>query len=525
MASMWLNGFRPQTQIGGLQGFVNALFDGETPNQAEDRALKAAQMRAQTRQLDASAGKLGSEAALLDDRLAALQDPESWVSAITGQPLDRVRAVREHLGGGVDNRVDFPEWAKKGPVTPDTTAMSMPEIGPMGVAAPQYDPDAYDMNGRPIAPPRPLPPMPGAPALATPSVLSERGAAESRLIAEALATALATRQTQTNNPEQIGKTFRAGVKRLTTEDILRGILPADVGARRVAATDGKPLVNINAAGQVIDNFSGAAGPSNPLVESSIGENRAQERKFNAGAAADEFIDVMVGGQKVQVPRGKWGEAAAEARWRAPQRAGGGAKEDPLIEVEIPGRGKVKMLQSKYSEAMGRILSREDQQPVRLGAEDIKNIQGTGAAILDQLEATQDGKLPPEFRNAVIARAIELAGTPDYARNPNFAVQAAIEELAPDGFDMDSNWFSPNNLTPRGGARTPAPRATQPAAPRIPAAPATDMSGRPGGARPKVARPAGATDAQLMQEANDAIRKGAPRDAVIQRLRDMGVEVQ
>jgi hypothetical protein len=519
MASMWLNGFNPQTKAGGLQGFVNALFDGETPNQAEGRALKAAQMRAQTRQFDASAGKLGAERALLDDTFNAYQDPESWISAITQIPREGVRAELERLNGGLDNRIDIPGWAKPGPVTPGTTAMIVPEVGPMGVAGPAYDPSRYDAEGRPNALPAPSIPMPGPAVLAAPPMLSERGAADSRRVAEALATFISTRMAKPNNPNDIAKAFATGIDRTMTEDILAGIVPADVGAERVAAAGGKPLVNMNAAGQVVNQFSGAPGPSNDLVASSIAENRAQERKYGNDAAGDEFIDMMVGGRRVQVSKKDASRYGAEAAFRDPRRTGGGAKEDPLVWVDLPDGRRVQVRQSDLSrETVKQLYPDPAKAPRPMNAGERRGAQETIVGGLDAIEKNADGAFPPELRAQILGRAMELADSPDYFANGAQALTQAIAEIMPDGFGVDGEWnpFKSNVIAPRGGARTPAPRT--------PAAPATDMSGKPG-ATPKVARPSGATDAQLLQEANDAIKKGADRNKVLQRLRDMGVQVE
>jgi hypothetical protein len=461
MASMWLNGFRPQTQIGGLQGFVNALFDGETPNMAEDRALRAAQMRAQTQHYDAGTGKLNSERALLDDRLGALQDEEGAAALQANATAEQVRAVADFIAGRGDPRLLRPEWTTE--VPPDLAVRGAGDMDEETGAI-----RAPEIQSRPPA-----------------RKFTPEGEMAVRRIAEAISTQRKVRQTQPNNPEQIGTTYARGIERLTTEDILAGILPADVGARRVAATDGKPLVNMNAAGQVIDNFSGAAGPSNPLVESSIGENRAQEKKYNTDAAADEFIDMMVGGRKVQVSRKDASRYAAEAAFRERQRAGGGAKEDKMISVTLPNGQVIQVREADYSREVVKQLFPEGEKQVKLNTGDIRTIQSTVGAYLDALEQRQSGKLPVEFRARVAARALELAGTPDYAKNGPAAVQAAFEEMAPDGFDETGNWFTnmfqDKNLIPRGGG-TPAPRATQPATPRTPAAPATDMSGKPGAGR-------------------------------------------
>jgi hypothetical protein len=597
MANTWLNGFNPQTRLGGLQGFVNALFDGETPNAAEDRALKAAQMRAQTRQFDASAGKLGSERALLDDRLGALQDPDSWVSAITGQPLDRVRAVKDYLSGNGDSRLDIPDWT-----TEDETAQ--PPVGSVGV----------DETGAPV--------MPVVQARVLPRKLTPEGALQARRIAEAIATHGMTRQTQPNNPNEVGKAFATGVNRLTTEQILGGLIAPEVGAARVAAADGKPMVDMNAAGQVINKFTGQPGPSNDLLVSSIAENNAQAGRYNADAAGDEFIDMIVGGRKVQVSRKDASRYAAEAAFRERQKAGGGAKEDKMVSVTLPNGQVIQVREADYSREVVKQLFPDPEKKKSMSAGDRRNAQMTVVGGLDAIEKSADGTFPPELRAQIVGRAMELAETPDYFANGAMAMEQAIAEIMPEGFTVAGEWnpLKDNIITPKGGARTPAPKAapTTPAAPGYGArpdgtqkgdgflgpmtnsrgetmtefsvgvniggkemdiptmvptltraevdqlrnlgqgapvprsiidkavaharqriaqgkgvfagpgespgakAPAADMSGKPAA---KVARPKGATDTQLMQEANDAIKKGADRNKVIQRLRDMGVEVQ
>jgi hypothetical protein len=107
----------------------------------------------------------------------------------------------------------------------------------------------------------------------------------------------------------------------------------------------------------------------------------------------------------------------------------------------------------------------------------------------------------------IVNALRPYMTPD-GRAMNRDVEAALRAH---NIDIDEN-RRPVLI------EAPSPAAPRPT-PTVP--PATPGAGRAGQDKPAAAPPAPAAAATI-NEARDAIRRGANRDAVIKRLRDMGI---
>lgn len=491
MAVTFVDSFKPQTKTGAsLQGFVNAMFTGESPNDALKARALADHQRAQIRHYDAGTAKLDEETALLEMKRAALDSEDDFVSRLTGLPKPQVAAVRAHLNGDPSALAGVPEWSRGAPVADAAPALPMPTDGV---------------------------PVVGAQPVVTRGKVAVHP--DVRRIAEALATAQATRATQPNSPDDVAKAYRTGLDRVFSEDVLAGnIDPAEAGRRR-AANEGKALVDMNGAGQVIDKFSGEPGPGNDLLASSTAENlaRALTGTFHESdrgilnsktgafaphaanvAGADTWVDVLVDGRKVRINSKDLSREGAQALFRR----------DP---VEKPTKAD----KPRELKAAERTLA---QKSIVAGLNAIE-VEASGGE-----DGTGRGsfKIPEAIRQRVIVRAMQLASDPaeeSFFANGPAALEAAIAELVPEGFDKKGNWnpLVDNTLAPRGGA---APAASpQPAAPAAPAKPTT-----PAAPAAKVTRPKGATDAALIDQANDAIKRGAPRDAVMRRLRDMGVRV-
>jgi hypothetical protein len=133
-------------------------------------------------------------------------------------------------------------------------------------------------------------------------------------------------------------------------------------------------------------------------------------------------------------------------------------------------------------------------------------------------------------SAILARAQDYFRTPG---SPAFglheqAARLAFSDVLPTGAEnpmLDFSGFVPKGAPVLGG-HAPVSQAKpmsrkvvtkgKPAAGAVPAPAAAKAAPKPAG------RPAGKSDQQLVEEANDAIKKGAPRDKVMERLKAWGV---
>lgn len=114
--------------------------------------------------------------------------------------------------------------------------------------------------------------------------------------------------------------------------------------------------------------------------------------------------------------------------------------------------------------------------------------GTGLSDADREFATRQAGGDPDLSEAGIRRIIEL--NDKAARNLIRLNNAQVEKLPKDAIPFDMTIGEPAPMQAQGGAPTAAPKAAA---------------------------------ADILQQAKDAIAQGAPRDAVIKRLRDMGID--
>lgn len=463
--------FQPATQFGNqLSGFVRSLFAGrESPAERDARAALAADRQAQAGYHSAMRRKAEAEAMGLEDRNRALSgNLVEFASTVAGVPEPDVHDYLNWLHTGEETPVQMVPL----PHAPGVTQVSTPDAPPMKFPKPQLT-----------------------------SGFKIPGDVNSRRIAEAIAAYRMAQMTRPNNPMEVSQTFGQGVERSRKDFIRAGSVDPATAARQEAAIEGKPLVGSGSGGQVFDLFTGAAGPENPVSASTVAQNVGQSlrNRYNESErgvvdtwqgsftphagnvpGADVYTDMPVNGRTVPISRKDMSREAAQALFRAPTREPRGPR---------------------------------PPAPERMPSGELNQAGKVFAGALDQIEAERDGKIPTEIRARIQARAIDMVKDPnsEHFRNPASAFDSAVQELAPE-WDLEGDWnpFADNVLKPKGGA----PKAAAPA----PAAPA------PAAPPKKIARPQGMSDRQLIDEANKAVAAGKDRNAVMQRLRDMGVKV-
>lgn len=80
--------------------------------------------------------------------------------------------------------------------------------------------------------------------------------------------------------------------------------------------------------------------------------------------------------------------------------------------------------------------------------------------LADLAGAEFAKIDPKARAAILSRASALAVDPasEWHRNPAGAMQAAVNEMAPDGFEDSAGVFSSAKFVPKGKQKAASPGA-------------------------------------------------------------------
>lgn len=125
------------------------------------------------------------------------------------------------------------------------------------------------------------------------------------------------------------------------------------------------------------------------------------------------------------------------------------------------------------------------------------------------------ELDPQTESAIMQRWSEIYQN---TQNSGQATQQVVDEFSPNLRATDTGVADPNTGFLGIGRKNIQNRKLAPGA--GPAVPQPRANVAPGG----TARPGGKNDQQLIDEANDAIQRGAPRDEVMRRLKNMGVTV-
>jgi len=251
-----------------------------------------------------------------------------------------------------------------------------------------------------------------------------------------------------------------------------------LGRKNPYGIQGDTLVNL---------AEGFLGPTTQLGNAKIDtqrtaqdENRAQAGAAGASAGASNARTRLTDAQRARV------EAGTDTPLEPVQTDAG-----VVLQPRTKAVGAQPGAKPKAAAADKSAMPKAPSGPLLKGVED----------VIAQEEAA-NGKFDQLTRRGIKARATTLMNDPKSPthNNPAGSVEAAISEGGE--FSGGKRMILPDQ------PRTRAPQAKAPAA---------------GGAG-KGTRPAGATDKQLLDEANAAISKGADRNKVMQRLADMGVRV-
>lgn len=411
--------FQPQTDTGrALQAASAALFAGPTPAQQDTLAQQAEERAMHARLYDAQAGKAAAERAILEarQRLLTPEGMDETVAAMAGVPMTGVRTYRDYLRGAPD-------------------AGTMPPAGPV-----------LDVLRRADA------------ALRT-------GAMDA-----------------TVDPTQIAKAFGEYGDQGVRQGVRDGTIDPTRAAQAGAIGRFAPFAirEEGAGNQFTGDFV-----LNDVGRAEAGHRNAQATAQTAIAAANNALAGQRGAETRQID--------------AVTRAGVGGRMGAPVLVNDPEVGPI---YTAPSAAIGRTpaakplddatealrRSQAGLNDVRAGAGGFAP-RGGGAApqvkplskaeqdqIAGTVQGLAGGKLDPAVSARLVARATQIAQDPqsEWYRNPSGAAEAAVQEMAPGGFQPGGTRFVPFT----GNGRVPAPH---------PGIEAGKAAQRHGGSTPAVAR--------------------------------------
>lgn len=313
------------------------------------------------------------------------------------------------------------------------------------------------------------------------------------------------------NSHQLEQGITEHADRTLGQDVLAGTRTAGSVGEMVAARGGKPLRDVKDD----TNFSRFLAPSQaPMVTTQLGGAKIEER----GAASRQH-DAAAGNQRAQA--GEHGARTTQINQETRTGIKIGAPvlvNDPeagpmyTAPQSAPGRAPAAMPRDHAPRSTPRAPGEKTADQVKL-LNSYREVARQSVGIIQSPKGvTQTGSedVSPDVANAIAERALEINSgvTNPTAPQISAAVERARREVFQQNTDIEpgtTRWFGPNDPKKRrmkkgsvGSMVAPAGAAPQPKA--------------TGGSQ------------QLLQEANDAIARGADPAAVRARLRSMGVQV-
>lgn len=246
-------------------------------------------------------------------------------------------------------------------------------------------------------------------------------------------------QNQNPNPEQFAKAGEIQQRSGYLDDVMKGLTNADAFGDAVAAAEGKPRYNMESGVQYSNQVGGRTAMT-PLGDAKVAETKANIGAKNAQAGADN----------------------ARARLAGVQADAGG------FAPRAPGAADKRVAVTKNDNAI-----MENQ--------------------LADLVSAEFKKIDPESRARIISHASSMFVDPesDFHRDAAGAMEQAVAEMAPNGFEDSAGMLSKARFVPKGGLVSP--QVTRPASQPAPRQPAprqpTTRQVTSGGGLPQQARAA------------------------------------
>lgn len=312
---------------------------------------------------------------------------------------------------------------------------------------------------------------------------------------------------KTINPVNIADTLSKLKALRDRNEMIAGTMKPETAGPAYAATEGKPLFHIGETGSG-NLFTGAQTLNDLGAARSSRERATAFRDTQHGRTYQNEADTGVRLGPPVLIDSEAGPVYSSGRGAVGQRPG----IDPTkLAVARNGRGG--------ADAGSTTVT--DLKPLKID-------KGAGDLLLGGIDRAVGGRVDDKIlEGAILARAQQYyatPGSPHYGQH-EAAARAATTDVVPEGFD--SRWFGgmkakgepQTNLGPveASGATTTTKRVTKGAP--APAAAATAVPAAP----KATSRPAGKSDQQLIDEANQAIKGGKNRQMIEERLRQWGVK--
>lgn len=251
---------------------------------------------------------------------------------------------------------------------------------------------------------------------------------------------------RTYNPEGVERGIRLGSETTAWQAALADPTLVRPFARAQNARQGQGEFRAGSNGMVLNEFNGATDTNNPMALSFIGLNRGRTNQANAAAGASS----AAGRASDALTRQRDWEIQNGVRLGPPVLIEG----DPNDEgVSVPTWAAPHQAVGKPAGARPAAPAPQRQQP-RRPLSKTQSEQLTAAIV--GLVGDELDNVDPQTRAKINSRATQLATDPasEYHQDPAGAAEAAIREIAPDGFEKRGTYGS-RKLHPKGSAVAPA----------------------------------------------------------------------
>lgn len=331
-------------------------------------------------------------------------------------------------------------------------------------------------------------------------------------VQRAMTAVLPTYADKTIDAERLAKALDSLRTQGVREDVMAGRRQAPIVGQAYAATEAKPLFHFN-EGSAGNLFTGAQ-TMNPLGDARGAQARATaERETQHARVFQGQADSGVDYGAPVLTEGEGGVPTWTSRRDARNkkaafdptkgRAGGGSAADTTTTTPIV--------------------------PLKISKQD-------NDLMLGAIDRSIGGRLgDPMMEGAILSRAQEYfktPGSPTFGKHEESARRASAD-VSPKGFES-KYWGGIGSMKPSGETVTnfagapiqlTGPTTNEKTVERHPVAPRPGARPAAPAAPAPVAARGGKTDQQLITEANAAIQSGAPREAVMARMKALGVNFQ
>lgn len=243
------------------------------------------------------------------------------------------------------------------------------------------------------------------------------------------------------NPEQLFDAMKTRQQALDYERVMAGKAPVGTFGEAVAASKGLPLYDV-ADGTQYNKFTSGDFIPTPVGESKILQNKAAANSSNAAAG-------KYGAEKSKIDKGHYGPSVTiEGEGGVPTPRFLGQVSDTDVKVVPPPKSFAPPRAAVEKPLLRKAPSKAEMTMME------NQLADTAGTVFEKLDKPS--------RAVILSRSTELLVDPKspWHRNPAGAVEAAVKEMAPGGFEDAAGVFETARYVPKSGGR-PLPRAPAP----------------------------------------------------------------